>query len=565
MLNLWLAGWGILAFIAFAFPGVVVLGLFLLLPGLILTAAPTVFLYSAVFALVRHLLPHPPGVMRNLGAAAFALLAGWVAAEPWSIMGRRAFERANLPEFLPSSPVKLSGHIRLEMPEDSPRTKRDPNQCGALCAALLDTPGVESVTVAAVGQPADAVAPVFRLIPRGGDRSRGVFPVSPEMILDHRPPSVAAAWGLRLASREKLVVERTRIDPGMTIRITGNRRPTRNEISVSRVEILDRGGNALMRRSIVTGSALAAPLYFNGAGSLDSFRLQVARERLSSGPAHPPLNPVAELFRHSSLARPEADPGAITAMLDRLRRASADSSLSREDADLSLAALWFPTIDCTGPLPAYHVYVLAQVIPDERIPLPENLNAGCKAYVTPELRAALGARILRASTPRDTRAKLARILFEMPKGTFATLSADEKSILGSGELRSDAYSLIVRLADQGKAAVPELLAITRSDMTLTPAFRRIWVMRALSLAFAALGPEAQAVLPELDALVNAERSPLLHNAADRKRWYLALARMGKPLDEFQWFNRNRPNADARDREALRRRMEGFDPRRVWDY
>ena len=53
--TLWVSG--ILAAIAVLIPGSVVLGLFLgVLPGLILAVAPTIFLYTAAFALLRNFL-----------------------------------------------------------------------------------------------------------------------------------------------------------------------------------------------------------------------------------------------------------------------------------------------------------------------------------------------------------------------------------------------------------------------------------------------------------------------------------------------------------------------------
>ena len=52
---LWVSG--ILAAIAVLIPGSVVLGLYLgILPGLILAVAPTIFLYTAAFALLRNVL-----------------------------------------------------------------------------------------------------------------------------------------------------------------------------------------------------------------------------------------------------------------------------------------------------------------------------------------------------------------------------------------------------------------------------------------------------------------------------------------------------------------------------
>jgi len=60
-MKIWLILWGILSFIALAAPGIVSVGMFLIVPGLILVAAPTVFLYSALFALFQRVMRIPPG------------------------------------------------------------------------------------------------------------------------------------------------------------------------------------------------------------------------------------------------------------------------------------------------------------------------------------------------------------------------------------------------------------------------------------------------------------------------------------------------------------------------
>jgi hypothetical protein len=574
--RLWLAIWGVLAFIALAAPGVVAMGLFLLLPGLILLAAPTVFVYSAAFALVRPQLPLAPGVLRNLAAAGLVLLLGWVLAQPGAMAGRRRFAKANLPEVVPASPVRLAGHVRLELPKEGRRRSRGepPGSCPALCAALLDTPGVESVTVAVAGE--DALT--FRLVPRGGDRRRGADLVRPEAILEHLPNEadsrgasksdeqvVAAGWALRLALREKLIAEPAPRSPDMTVRIVESRgRRGGSDVSVSRAEILDRGGKALLRRSLVKGSALAVPLHFSGSGSLENFRMGLSRRELRSGGVSGELKPVTELFALSSLARPRADAGAVDELVERLGSACENPALDRDDAAFGLAGFWLATMDWRNPLRSSELSVLGRVIADERIPVPERLYDGYESKVDPALRGALGARIVHASTPSKTRTQLARLLAKMPEGTFATLSEEEQAILQSRELRADAYPLIVRLADQGEAAVPRLLAILRSDVQVDPWSARGLVTRALALAFATLGPKAHGALEEVDGLVNAERSRLLNSFDDRRRWYLALARMGKPVDEFRWFN-TKPEADARDRASLRRRVERFDAKEVWNY
>src|SRR4051794_16213370 len=144
-LKLWLIVWGVLAFVALAAPGVLTVSMFLIIPGLFLIAAPTIFLYSAMFAVFRRLLVMSSGLKRDVIAGLCSLLLGWTLALPGAVVGRSAFARASLPEVQPASPVKLSGNVRVEVPKFGSGKLDFSESCNALCAALLDTPDVQSV------------------------------------------------------------------------------------------------------------------------------------------------------------------------------------------------------------------------------------------------------------------------------------------------------------------------------------------------------------------------------------------------------------------------------------
>jgi hypothetical protein len=527
----------------------------------------------------------PPGWKLNATSVALSLFSGWAVAQPWAIVGHHAFFRANLPEVLPASPIKLAGNVRLETPRVSFSINREGENCGELCAALLDTPGVTSVSMSTTGTPANVAPVVYRLVPRVGDRSRGIFPVEPESILDRFPlfqqsslprnfqalsaarrkekQAVAAGWGVRLASTRKLTAERVNTDPDFTIRITDEQRGENKHASILRVEILDRNSKALLRRSIVTASALSAPLRFDGKGSIENYHVELSRDRLSNVPANSKLEPIPELFRYSSLAPPKPDLSMISLLLDRLRNASRNPATSPDDPDFGLAELWLPTIDWQHPVPSEQLAVLKQVISDPRIAIPHQLYSGYESKVDPELRTALASRIVNSSTPAQTRAQLARLLSRMPPGTFAMPSSNEQEIFSNPELWADSYPMIVRLADQGESAIPSLLAILKSGRMVKPPFRRDSVMHAVALAFAVLGPRAHSALTEVDALISSNRSQFFRDSSESMAWNVALARMGKPIEEFDWSG-SRPEFVARQREDLRRQVERFNPKDVWN-
>src|SRR3569833_1605589 len=189
-MKIWLIAWGIVAFIALSAPGVVAVAMFLIVPGLILIAAPTVFLYSALFALFQRVMRIPPGWKLNAVAAVLSAFSGWAVAQPWAIVGHRAFIRADLPEVLPSSPIQLGGNVRLETPRHSFSMGHQGEICAALCAAVLDTHGVASVAVASTDAAPDVTPLVYRLTPRCSDQKHDENPNRPENNLDTFPPWV---------------------------------------------------------------------------------------------------------------------------------------------------------------------------------------------------------------------------------------------------------------------------------------------------------------------------------------------------------------------------------------
>ena len=77
------------------------------------------------------------------------------------------------------------------------------------CAALLDTPGVRSVTIGGTDSSGVLVSPVnYRLIPKSQARKATLIPAQPAAIVDHLPVSDHE----KLAGRNqwKAVVDRRR-------------------------------------------------------------------------------------------------------------------------------------------------------------------------------------------------------------------------------------------------------------------------------------------------------------------------------------------------------------------
>jgi hypothetical protein len=95
---------GILAAIALSAPSTVTLGLFLLIiPGLVLALAPTIFVYLSLIAVIRWLLP-PPGLLGWAAAVAMAIGIGWAVMQPMRWIETRKWEAELQPDMLPLCP-----------------------------------------------------------------------------------------------------------------------------------------------------------------------------------------------------------------------------------------------------------------------------------------------------------------------------------------------------------------------------------------------------------------------------------------------------------------------------
>ncbi|RWA84906.1 MAG: hypothetical protein EOQ32_26655 [Mesorhizobium sp.] len=131
---------GIGAFVALTMPWLVIIGSFLIIPGLILASMPTAFMCGVAFALFRLLLGNflsrvPLNVMS--GAAMLALF--WTIPQPGLTLARGMRASLKEPDIQARAPIALKGDILLARPFEG--------RCDALCAVLLKTPGVTSVRV----------------------------------------------------------------------------------------------------------------------------------------------------------------------------------------------------------------------------------------------------------------------------------------------------------------------------------------------------------------------------------------------------------------------------------
>lgn len=210
---------GILAALVVLFPGLVVIGMFLLVvPGLILGAMPTLFLYLLATWLIRMALPIASDWIAYPLALGGAVALASLATLPLRSTAISEFEALAEPEIVPDAQIAVSGHELIHDVQGN--GGRFSPGCGALCLALLDLDAVEQVTVRHGEE-----ARTFELVEAEADAPAGESPEQPERILqlaaqvpEGQPIHAArealiAHWAERLTVRQRLVEVATPASP----------------------------------------------------------------------------------------------------------------------------------------------------------------------------------------------------------------------------------------------------------------------------------------------------------------------------------------------------------------
>jgi len=527
-------------------PGAIELGyIFLILPGLVLTFAPTVFLYTATFALVRRLLPIPRGSVLNVSAACSSLGLAILVTLPMAATDWLAFRMTASGDVAPHDRVVIRGDVLLD--DDRTDTERVAGKlqvrCGPLCAALLDTPGVGTVTIAHKDHPIS-----YRLVPKGAGTSTGTTPKRPEDIVEDLPEkpvsgdgrnpladfaarkaqenTIIAHWGLRLANDVTLAVVPSPAHHDLTITL---RSTVERYRYVLQVDVRDRAGHVLLRRQHVRAErVLVPPLLVHDTFHSNTWRL--ARTGIETSAPVSSLEvarPIRVLFEETTLARPSEPSAVVTSMRDRLAAALMQPGAS---TDLALADPWVATID---PLSVADddLELLGKVIVDARvIELPQLCHAAGQKTVRAKLRGPIVAKLLNPATSPQLRDCLDGLVRGMPPGTFAVSTPDEVAMLHDQLLRLRAPGLVLRLADQGKAGVPELVRILQEDAHVDSRLTRR-ELTAVRRALAWLGPDAAGALPAVIALFDQPSTPLADHSGEMDGWRIAMVRMGRPVED----------------------------------
>ena len=535
---------GLAAGLVLAFPSLVVVGLiFLIIPGLILYAIPNIFVYLLATFSIRAVLP----LRSEFGAhlIAFSLTLGLSAAimHGYRVPEIRRFEQAAIPEIEPPQKLTLAGDIFLDWPDEDYRPKGQVD-CDFLCTALLDIPGVTSVT-----RTCQAGSASFRLGP--GNQGTPVMPVKPEKILEFQAfdrrqgigqeqhdldeRSLRAAWGLRLASGEELRRDQTlkAEDAEWTIEFVMQRKeglPT-----IERMEIRDKDGTVRVRKSLVQHD-VPAPLFYFGfdiGSSSDGFagaRFMLGSFRFSNPTKFYSLRKELELLRFTNITRP-AVPKDIMARIEEMVSGVLDNPNATE-SQLLVVPKWISSLprNAKGDRNA----MFARILLDERIADPGELLRKVipnDSDLTP-LREGLAKRYLNPENA-DSKWWYIEKLVSLPDGTFEWPSDDERAILNEAVmLHGTASPFVERMADQGPQVIPELLSLMEATRNKASGGRRnLW--EGIRNAFNRLGQDAAPAAPRILSMIHGRSKDFLNEHDDMIGWLVTLRLIGVEETELQ--------------------------------
>lgn len=545
MLKWFLIPIGLLTALALAAPQLVIVGLiFGILPGLVLILIPTIFVYLLVTCLIGAALPLKTEISSHVAGFGLTLALSAAFMHLYRVPEVQRYEQALLPEVVPPEKITLAGHVFVDWPKIGYDRQSDV-ACDYLCTALLDTPGVFSVTrTSQVGsatfwrgpqQPGELVLPQDpqELLEKFGKLDREI---SRQLVINKNPlnPGLQQAWAMRIADGDELrrdqALPRERADWTITL----EQQHERGQPSVDRLEIRDRQGVVLVRKSWVRHFVPAPMFYWNfeGGSSMDGFRgaqFTLGGSIVSNQPRLHDFDAGVELLRHTAVTRP-APPADLQARVEeKLCELLRDPDAT--PAQLLIVPMWLGQLRYNAT--PGDVEIIARVLLDERIADPvESLKTALSSStdLTP-LRAGL---VKRYHNAQETKAKSWYInaLVGLMDGTFAEPTADERAIWRDALDAPESAPFIERMADLGPAALPDLMALLDSALKV-PWHARWRVLEGIREACKRLGPEAAPVMPRIQALIEASPRELLNTWDDRIDWLVTLRLMGASEAELR--------------------------------
>lgn len=569
---------GVGAFAALTMPWLVIIGSFLIIPGLILASMPTAFMYGVAFALFRSLLgSFLSGVPLNVMSGAATLALFWTIPQPGLTWARGMLASLEEPDIQASAPIALKGDILLARPFEG--------RCDALCAALLKTPGVTSVRV----QTPRGHSNTYRIVPDStpGKRSTVIgHGLLEERRYDASDPlahqrALEAEWNLMMSEGKALLQSDDAPETDFTIAIEDgpavpDAKPGSGRVDWSlepsaphrkALTITGAGEQVLLRQSILSIFAPAAPLLIGISGGIENFRFGWARRRLGDGRmyAEVPVNRL--LLDHTSVSRGVDMEAAKTKTREELARALDDPRKPVSDPAFALANQWMDSFRANDqPLGESDRRLLVRILEDPRVRSSDGLWAIIKQVDgdSADLRRLAARRYLAATDKKEAR-HWVNALAGLPVGAYADPLPEERAILADPAVSRFATGLIKRQGDRGVDAVPDLLRLLREYSVYDPGKYGFSDLTAATDAvrsgFRRIGPAASFARPEIEQLLASPGLEYRYKTLGQEEWDTLLVVLGKPVETLA-KPENRSGTEARYRERVAQRAaKPYDSRR----
>ena len=569
---------GILAAVAIAAPKLVVLGYLLIVPGLILTAAPTVFVYLAATAVIRKLLPISSAAMSTLAAFGIALLIGWAVMQPFRLNAIAAYHENELPDVVSNHAIELAGDVRIERPDH----RRDP-ECDYLTLAVLDSPLVKSVTTVTAGRDKSSdnlLSAAYSLDSAQQNPAVSISPHEPGQIIRNYPPLCRANVGHQFISAIKAV------DANWAIRLAGDERlreaePIKAELAdwvirleqdvhqtsvLKRITIVDSHGTVRFRKSYRKQTIPARMFYigFNvsmGSGTVSGASFNLGRQTLKSGEQSLKLE--SSLLQAIKFPVPPCDADILEELREQVKQALDDPAATTARLDLArryLDLFHFNT-------EASEHSLIARIVADERVKdidlQIENVFSKRKTPIA--VKDAFVDRIVMPHSSANLRHWLAERLASLPPGTFANPSSTYLAIWKSPEIYEEAAPMIATLADLSpEQAMPLLNKILDNAVELPHWNQRRTMINGVQAALIRLGPQASAAAPRMRELFLRRPSPIMSNAGDAGQWRFALARIGIAIEDLPVLPNQSPESVERNLRRVAKKLKQYEQASLLD-
>jgi hypothetical protein len=550
---------GTLALFVWVMPDWIILGFFLLiLPGVVLSLMPSVFLYLSTFSAIWFF-TRKRGEMQAVGFGLAGLLT--LAVGLPIVLNRKSealLAEANERELAPREKVSGRGRvISIELPASTGTAT-----CSELCQVLLFNGEAEQVVVRTNGEKSHQKSVRgFRL--ENGDCQIDLTGVKKMLEVSYwtwskgkQAEAVAHAVRSRIAGGECLVSANAAAGEGMEIRwVNENPNPTSRPLQLRALPSWNRGVEIRVNGKVVARETLRQASWYSqilllepipsGMG-FSGWRWARKTERVEESE----IDRMAMLRRLTDfdLDSPRGL-GSVT-LRERLDKALADPDGS--NAAFVLLTEYYEDLR-QEDFDSGDRQRLTRLILDDRVRDFSYFDWSRKQRenVGPRIRDAILKRLLRLSADLDNKDQAAvyfhleSIAGKLGRNTYAGDVPLLDELLADAKVRETAFNLVPRLADQGRAGAEKLVEILEA-----PGEMRDRTVEAVLSGLCLCAGDAREFLPRLRRIHSSKPEDSFTRG---HAWRGMLIAFGADAAEFR--SRNHPDT-ARYAEDLRRAAKG---------